>query len=181
MIEKTIILTNPQRPAKFSNRVRPICLPIQVLHSLNMRSSSGMSALSKEILLYLSIIKLYLINSPITIPYSPPHYQKSHGSIFLAALKYTNFDVVCVGCGPLWRTSHCGRLGQVRLLLSYVFGGIKSLRVHECKNAPFILFGAEKSDLITPGLVDTVLVIRMYRIILSRNSWKWSDTFSRTN
>ena len=138
-------------------------------------------SLSKEILLYLSIIKLYLINSPITIPYSPPHYQKSHGSIFLAALKYTNFDVVCVGCGPLWRTSHCGRLGQVTLLLSYVFGGIKSLRVHECKNAPFILFGAEKSDLITPGLVDTVLVIRMYRIILSRNSWKWSDTLIRTN
>ena len=82
------------------------------------------------------------------------------------------------------------------LLLSYIFGVIKSLRVRECKNAAFILLGAEKwatmflhaffsclmifvkvkpyletpkSDLMTPGLVDTVLVIR---IILSWNSWK---------
>ena len=110
----------------------------------NMRSSSEDESLSKEILLHLSTIKPYLINSSINIPYSPPNYQKNHRSIFLASLKDTNFDVMCVGCGPLWRTSHCGRLGQVALLLSYVFGGIKSLRVHECKNAPFILLGAEK-------------------------------------
>ena len=42
-------------------------------------------------LLHLSMIKPYLINSSINIPYSPPHYQKNHGSIFIAALKDTNF------------------------------------------------------------------------------------------
>ena len=51
---------------------------------------SEAESLSKEILLHLSLIKPYLINSSIDIPYSPPHCQKSQGAIFLAALKDTN-------------------------------------------------------------------------------------------
>ena len=67
--------------------------------------------------------------------------KKIMGQFFLPHFKK---PILLLGCGPLWRTSHCGRLGQVTLLLSYIFGGIPNLRVHECKNNPFILLGEEK-------------------------------------
>ena len=67
--------------------------------------------------------------------------KKIMGQFFLP---HSKIPILILGCGPLWRTSHCGRLGQVMLLLSYIFGVIKSLRVQECKNNPFILLGAEK-------------------------------------
>ena len=140
MIEKTIILTNLQRPATFSNRVRPICLPKQVLQSQNMRSSLRQKASQR----------LPISFDDQTLPNQLLHQyslftttlsKKIMGQFFLS---HSKIPILLLGCGPLWRTSHCGRLGQVTLLLSYIFGVVKSLRVHECKNAPFILLGAEK-------------------------------------